>query len=185
MRNEWIGLQFNFDKNVGLKNWIEENRIKGVETDGEHISVEFSKIEFLNQIGNYRKKIDLIKMALENFSKDSDYTNIYYYVNADNLKGAKKSLLEGELEKSIKVEEIIDTSSFIENFKTVLKSKKAIQTIERNNLMDGMDDVLELLANRSFATDQELTLQLDFESKEEWGTEEDNFNISIQLEKEE
>jgi len=46
-----------------------------------------------------------------------------------------------------------------------------------------MDEIFNFVVNRDFEKDQQLTLDLSFEDREEWGGDRDNLNMSIQLEK--
>ena len=48
--------------------------------------------------------------------------------------------------------------------------------------MIAMDEIFSFLANRDFGLEQNLTLEIGYEDKEEWGAERDNLNVSIQLE---
>jgi len=92
---EWIGIQFNFDEKTGLKDWIKKYESIGIQSDGEHITVEFGNNELKRLGSEQSEKIEIIKNAVKKFLKKSDYTNIYTYLNADDLRDKKSDLLKG------------------------------------------------------------------------------------------
>ena len=180
---EWIGIQFNFDEKAGLKDWIKKYESIGIQSDGEHITIEFGNNE-LKRLGSEQSaKIEILKSAVKKFLKKSDYTNIYTYLNADDLRNKKTDLLKGQLSTPIRVSEFQDPKSIVSNYKSKLDSVKVEKILKKDKLMIVMDEIFNFVVNRDFEKNQQLTLDLSFEYREEWGGYRDNLNISIQLEK--
>lgn len=180
---EWIGVQFNFDKKVGLGDWIKRYESIGIKSDEEHITVEFGNNELKRLGSEESKKVEILKTAIRKFLKDSDYTNIYTYLNADDLKGQKPELLKGEFSSPIRITEFQDPKSILSNYESALNSGKVKKILMKDRLMVAMDDIFNFIIDRGFETHQELTLDLSYEDKEEFGSARDNLNMSIQLEK--
>jgi len=180
---EWIGIQFNFDEKAGLKDWIKKYESIGIQSDGEHITIEFGNNE-LKRLGSEQSaKIEILKSAVKKFLKKSDYTNIYTYLNADDLRNKKTDLLKGQLSTPIRVSEFQDPKSIVSNYKSKLDSVKVEKILKKDKLMIVMDEIFNFVVNRDFEKNQQLTLDLSFEYREEWGGYRDNLNMSIQLEK--
>lgn len=180
---EWVGIQFNFDKKAGLKEWIKRYESIGIESDEEHITVEFGNNE-LKRLGSEKsKKVEILKNTIGKFLKYSDYTNIYTYLNADDLKGQKTELLKGEFSSPIKVTEFQDPKSILSNYESALNSGKVKKILIKDRLMIIMDEIFNFIVDRDFETQQKLTLELSYEDKEEFGSIRDILNMSIQLEK--
>jgi hypothetical protein len=153
---EWIGVQFNFDQKSGLKDWIKKYESIGVKSDEEHITVEFGNNE-LKRLGSEKsKKVEILKIAIGKFLKDSDYTNIYTYLNADDLKGQKSELLKGEFSSPIRVTEFQDSKSILSNYESALNSGKVKKILAKDRLMIAMDEIFNFIVDRGFETDQEL-----------------------------
>ena len=180
---KWVGIQFNFDKKARLKEWIKRYESMGMESDEEHITVGFGSNELKKMGSEKPRKVEIMKAAIGEFLKYSDYTNIYTYLNADDLKGQKTELLKGEFSNPIKVTEFQDLNSIISNFESVLKSGKVKKTLSKNKLMAVMDDIFSFVVDRDFETRQRLTLELSFEDKEGFETVSDNLNMSVHLKK--
>jgi len=180
---EWIGIQFNFEEKAGLKEWIKRYESMGMESDEEHITVGFGSNELKRMGSEKPRKVEIMKAAIGEFLKYSDYTNIYTYLNADDLKGQKTELLKGEFSNPIKVTEFQDRKSIKSSFESVLKSGKVKKILGKNKLMTVMDDMFSFVVDRGFETRQRLTLELSFEDKEGFGTISDNLNMSVQLKK--
>jgi hypothetical protein len=180
---EWIGIQFNLDKDMGLKKWLEKYMSSGIKTDGEHITVSFGRNE-LKRIGTEdSRKIGLIKSAIKMCLKRSDYTNIYTYLDAEELHSQKPKLLNEEFNEPIRITEFKESKSILANYDTKLESGQVKKILRKSKLMIAMDEIFNFVVDRDFEKEQLLTLDLRYEDKEEWGADRDNLNVSIQLEK--
>jgi len=180
---EWIGIQFNFDEKAELKDWIKKYESIGMKSDEEHITVEFGNNE-LKRLGSEKtKKVEILKNAVKKFLKNSDYTNVYTYLNADDLRNKKSDLLKGQFSTPIRISEFQNPKSIVSNYKSKLDSVKVEKILKKNKLMIAMDEIFNFVVARDFEKDQQLTLDLSFQDREEWGGDRDNLNMSIQLEK--
>jgi hypothetical protein len=180
---EWIGIQFNFDEKAGLKDWIKKYESIGMKSDEEHITVEFGNNE-LKRLGSEKtKKVEILKNAVKKFLKNSDYTNVYTYLNADDLRNKKSDLLKGQFSTPIRISEFQNPKSIVSNYKSKLDSVKVEKILKKDKLMIAMDEIFNFVVARDFEKDQQLTLDLSFQDREEWGGDRDNLNMSIQLEK--
>jgi predicted lipase len=179
---EWVGIQFNLDRDMELKSWLEKYKNLGIKTDGEHITINFGKNELKNFKDEDSIKTNLIKSALRKCLKRSSYTNIYTYLDADSLNKYKTQLLNGEFKEQIRVDEINNMDSILSNYDTKIESPAIRKILRKNKLMLVMDKIFYFIANRDFELEQKLTLEIAYEDKEEWGVDRDSLNVSIQLE---
>lgn len=182
IEQEWIGIQFNLDRDMELKSWLEKYKNKGIKTDGEHIRIEFGKNELKQIVNEDSIKINLIKTALRRCLNNSAYTNIYTYLNAESVGENRLILLNGEFSKPIRIEEFENKNSILGNYKSKIESTKIQKILRTSKLMRIMDDIFDYVSNREFEQSQKMTLEIGYEDKEEWGTKTDNLNVSIQLE---
>ncbi len=180
---EWIGIQFNLDKDMGLKKWLEKFKNVGIKTDGEHITLSFGNNELKRLENDDSRKIEIIKTAIKMCLKRSEYTNIYTYLDADELQKQKSELLKGELAEPIRITEFKETKSILANYDTQLESGQVRRVLRKNKMMIAMNRIFNYVVEREFEKEQKLTLDLRYEDKEEWGSDRDNLNVSIQLEK--
>ena len=133
--------------------------------------------------GGESRKIELIKKAIKMCLKRSDYTNIYTYLNADELHKHKSELLTGKFNTPIRITEFKEEKTILANYNLELESGQIKKILKKNKMMIAMNKIFEFVVDRDFEEEQKLTLDLRYEDKEEWGTDRDNLNISIQLEK--
>lgn len=183
IKKEWVGVQFNFDEKVGLKEWIKKYESIGILSDEEHITIEFGNNELKRLGSGQSKKVEILKKAIRKFLKNSDYTNIYTYLNADDLQSKKSDLLKGKFSAPIRIAEFQYPKSILSNYKSNLDSVEVAKILKKDKLMIVMDEIFNFVVDRDFEKDQHLTLDLRFEDKEEWGAVRDNLNMSIQLKK--
>lgn len=183
IEQEWLGIQFNLDKDMELKKWLEKYKSSGVKTDGEHITVNFGKNELKKLENEESRKIKLITTAIKMCLKRSDYTNIYTYLDADELEEQKPELLKGEFDKPIRITEFTETNSILANYDSKLESGQIRRILRKDKMMIAMNRIFNFVVDRDFETEQKLTLDLRYEDKDEWGGDRDNINVSIQLEK--
>jgi len=179
---EWIGIQFNLDKDMDLKSWLGRYINQGIKTDGEHITIKFGKNELKKLKEGDSMKINLMKSAIRKCLKSSDYTNIYAYFNAESASKHKSTLLNGEFKERIKVNDLKNKDSILLNYDTKIESPSIRKILRKNKLMLIMDEIFRFVLNRKFELEQKLTLEIGYEDKEEWGADRDNLNVSIQLE---
>ena len=179
---EWIGIQFNLDRDMELKSWLEKYKNQGIKTDGEHITIKFGKNELKKLKEEESMKINLMKSAIRKCLKRSDYTNIYTYFDAESVNKYKPQLLNGEFKERIRIDELKNKDSILSNYDTKIESSSIRRILRKNKLMLIMDKLFNFVANRDFELEQKLTLEIAYEDKEEWGADRDNLNVSIQLE---
>ena len=183
MEKEWVGIQFNLidDTNIKLRPSLEA---MGIETDGSHVSINFSrkelkKMDIKKQSEKLRIAIAIIKKHLTN----SDYTNIYTRFDANKLRNIKEDLQQGIFkDERIRVEEIRDKKNFINNFSHLITHQSVLNLVKKHPLMKFMNELLKEVTARDYALEQELALSLGYEDKEDWDADRDNLEISIQLE---
>jgi len=178
---DWIGIQFNLDRDMGLEAWLESYKKQGIETDGEHITIKFGKNELKKLGDGDSAKINLMKSALKKCLERSDYTNVYTYLDAESVGQYKSKLLDGELSEPIRVSDLKNKHSILDNYDSDLQSPHVRKILKKDRLMIAMNELFDFLANRDFGLNQKLTLEIAYEDKEEWGAERDNLNVSIQL----
>ena len=179
---EKIGIQFNFKESKRLSRNLNK---KDFEITSDHIDVLFSKKELKRINSDYSRKLNPILFFLNKCLHDSSYTNIYTYLDANKLQKIKPKLLENEFnDERIRITKIVNKNSFIENFENHINSPKLLNLIKKHPLMVLMDKIVQQLVQRDFALNQKLTLEVGFEDKNEWGTDRDNINISIQFDEE-
>lgn len=181
---EWIGVQFNLDRDMELKTWLEKYKSTGIKTDGEHITIKLGKNELkqLEKNKDDNMKLKLIKSAIRKCLKRSDYTNIYTYINSESVSKDKSDLLNNEFKKPIRITDFKDKNSILGNYENRLKSTQILKILRKDKLMIAMNEIFSFLISREFELEQKLTLELGYEDKEEIGADRDNINVSIQLE---
>ena len=183
MDKEWIGIQFNL-LDDGVVKGRESLKAMGIEITSDHVTIKFTRKE----LKKFNPKTDSEKLRialslLKKYLAKSDYTNIYTSLDADRLSSSKTLLQQTDFkEDRLRLKDITDKTSFINNYKVTLTHQSVINLIKKNPLMKFMDTILLNIVDRDFALEQKLTLELAYEDKEEWGADRDNLNISIQLE---
>lgn len=185
IEKDWIGVQFNWIIEKNLKPSYEQYKSLGLETDGEQIVVNIyeDELDAIEAVLD-SKKVEIARKEITDSLKYSDYTNIYTYLNIDSLMKTRESIVKIEFENERKrVERISDKNQYIKNFENLIKSEDIKHFISGHPLMVLMNHFFELVANRDFELVQNLSLELTLETKEEWGTKNDNLNVSIQLDK--
>jgi len=183
IKQERIGVQFNFDKNIDLKTWLKKFKIKGTETNGDHITIKFSDEELKINSVSKAEKLNLIIKALEKYAKYSSYTNIYTFIDVDRLKNKKSELLSGELKDSIRMDNFISNESILKNYDPILKSEEIKEVLKQDKITELLDSVFRFLNGRNFEKEQRLALELFYEDEYVWRAIRDNLQVSIQLEK--
>lgn len=183
MEKEWVGIQFNLINNTNIK-LRPSLEAMGIETDGSHVSINFSRKELKKM--DVRKQPEKLRIAIAIIKKhlaNSDYTNIYTRFDADKLRNIKGGLQQGIFkDERIKLEEIKDKKNFINNFNHLITHQSLLNLVQKHPLMKFMTELLKEITTRDYALEQELTLSLGYEDKEDWDADRDNLEISIQLE---
>ncbi|TXF81699.1 hypothetical protein FUA23_21930 [Neolewinella aurantiaca] len=179
---EWIGIHFNFTSDNKLQKWLEKYENSGVKLDEDHVTVEFGKNELKRLKNEKSPKSDLINKVIRRHLKDSDYTNIYAYIDADKLQNQKITLLEEEFNKPVVEFFFEDRKSICEIFNAKVNSSQINKILRKSELMIPLNTVFEFVRDRDFEQGQKLTLELRYEDKEEWGSNRDNLKVSIQVE---
>ena len=184
MEQEWVGIQFNLmdDTSIKLRPSL---KAMGMETDGEHLTIKFSRKEIKKM--DIRKNPEKLRIAIAIIRKylaSSDYTNIYTYFDADRLSNIKKELEKGMFKEAyqIQLKEIKDKQNYLNNFRHLITHQSLLNLIKKHPLMQFMNELLKEVATRNYAVEQELTLTLVYEDKYELGADRDNINVSMQLE---
>jgi hypothetical protein len=183
-----IGIQFNIDdSNFNLKKTITQT---DVEITSDHINIFFTKKELkkIDPKKDSNGKISLMRSYLRKFLEHSSYTNIYTSIDAKKLSNIKDQLLDHYFtsqNKSIRIEKVSQKNSFIENFEEHIDKVKVINLVKTNPIIKVIDTIYREVHNRNYALDQELSIELLYEDKEEWGLDFDALNLSIQVEKKE
>ncbi len=179
---EWIGIQFNLEKDLGLKKWIKKYEHLGFETDGEHITLNFTSRDLKELSKGNFNELEIIKESIKKCLQYSISTDIYTYLDADALSAEKQKLLNGAFETLICIEEIDKESTLLENFQQKVKAPGVLEILKTNSLMTALNAIFEFVVTRNFAEEQKLSLELTYEDKYEWDADRDNLNVSIHLE---
>ena len=177
MKNQWIGIQFNL-VDGGVIRSKESFKAMGIEFTSNHVVIKFTQKELKKfNLKVDSEKLRIILSLLREYLAKSDYTNIYTYLDADKLSLQKSLLNQSDFkEPLIRTKNIIDESSFIDNFKGELSQQRVFKLVQHNFKMKFMDAVLTNLVNRDFALTQQLTLELAYE---EWGIDIINANQEL------
>lgn len=184
-KQEWVGIQFNLDRDMKLKSWLEKYKKQGIETDGEHIRIEFGKNELKRLKDGGSSKVYLIESVIRKCLEKSSYTNIYCYINVENIAQPNLELLRDEFKEPVRVVDSINKDSILSNFSKKTDFLPVYKTIKRSLLTIIMDKIFKLIVNRDFGLEQKLALEVSFEDKLEWDADSDELKVSIQLELEE
>lgn len=179
---EWIGVQFNFDQPTKLKSSLQKYKNQGIATGMDHITFYFGKNELKKFDKDTSIKFKLLKTAIQQYLQMSSYTNIYTFINAESASKHKYALLDGEFRQSIRVSDIKDKASILKNYESKIESTQLRKILRKDRIMSVMDKIFNFIITREFELQQKLTLEISYEDKDEFGTDRDNLNVSIQLE---
>lgn len=181
MNRQWIGIQFNFLEKNNFRNEIRDFKNPDFKADDHHVSIYFSEQEL--EKATYTEKIAVMKKVLSDYLADSEYTNVYTYVDATALESEKISLLKTEFKKAIRINGDFDNKEdILKNYVSSINSGAVNNILESDKVMPIMNHIFNFLILRNFATQQAVTLELGLEDKEEWDTDLDVINVSIQIE---
>ena len=181
IERERIGIQFNLPEGLVLEGQITEYTRLGIIADPVHINAFFQKKELKRLEKEESRKIEILKAAIRKYLSKSSYTNIYTYLDATSVEHERHKLMQGELAESINISHFKDTTSILANVESRLQSRGVRKILKKDKLMTVMDKLFCFVANRDFATDQQLTLYIAYENHEDWYSDKDIINMSIRL----
>lgn len=180
-QDQWIGLQFNLDQQRNLKPWLADFALMGVTTDGEHITSYFDPAELADWRGVGSVKVELLKTAFRKCLKHSELTLLYTYIDASDLAQEKTSLMEGELFTPHEIPGPNPDLSIFENLSSCVESPAVLSLLDKNPVLDVLNELFAFVANRKFAPEQQLTLSLAYEGCEPWEAETDYLFVAVEL----
>lgn len=175
-----IGIQFNLDKGNSLKPWISRYEGKDIVADAEHIKIEFGSKELKSLNVDDSFKMKLVRFAVRKYLAESSYSCIYTYIDASKI---DQQLLGRIPENRIEVKNIQDKEMILGNYDVEFVPVEIHKVLKKSKLMVLMNSIFEFMAKRDFELDQELSLDIEYQNKNEWGMDKDLLRVSVQLEK--
>lgn len=180
-----IGLQFNFDlgEEIDLRTTdFFENYKSDFETDGEHLNFYPSDTSLMND----ELQVELIDMVIETliqYYEKSSYTNLYTHIPADSFRNRKDFLMTkifiGE-QNTLQVS-FDKKDTFIAHFPNVIQDKQLQEYLNHQPLFQYFEAFYERINEIQWNENYEITLALNYETPDVWGTDEDIFSLNIMI----
>lgn len=127
------------------------------------------------------RKMRSIQDVLKEFLEHSFSTTIFSNLSAPKLKPQRSYLSKRIFKEPLFIQPPTDWEWFVENFRAKVRSKTVIRTLEESPEVGGMDYILRFLAERDFAPEQELSLELDYLYQDDGTVDFDELFLAIHI----
>ncbi len=185
-----IGIQFNWiegtaPEKIDLDDFLNPYKSLGIFSRKDHFDVKFTNKE-IKRLGNNilnNRKLNIVRQAIAKYVEYSDYTNIYTFFNSEKVIPNLPDFIQNEMngQDRVRAEVITDKKVFANNFEEIITAPKVFKIIRKNSIVVFYNELYKSVANRNFALNQEMTIEIALEDKREWYGDEDNLNLSTQL----